>query len=282
MSKYLRIIIVLFVLNSCNNDNSQLKDVWYYPDSKIISTEKVYNSIEDKSQGNFTIIEYDSLGIKNSVYSCKNNLLEGKSYTFYPSGKILKTSNFRDGEEIGVSKIINEEGFLIKEFLYVDGINILMKYFVEYTEIKSYGYKIYPLKNDSASKFEGRIIYDTNMNIIDSVTQYYDVHKGDILKYGETNLNVKLLGTAFKEYKTNINLALGELNPENLSNNRFSLKDTTRIIKSEKNELNFDYSITNFENGLITGLLQLELFSLDGKEKIKDKYFTFYYDLNYE
>ena len=282
MLKYLRIIIAILVFYSCNTDESQLNVVEYYPDSRIIRSETFFSSAKDSILGNFTTIEYDSLGIEKSKYRCKNYKLDGRAYTFYLNGNIERSSNYRNGTEMGVRKFFTEEGHLTTEILYIKGIDILFKNFIEYSEIKSYGYKIFPVKNDTAYEYEGRIIYDTNMNIIDSVTFYYDVHKVDNPQFGEIKLNVKLLGTAYDEYKTNINLILGELNIEDFSNNRFSLKDTTRVIKSEKNNLEFSCSKTNIENGLLTGLLQLELFSLDGSEKIDDIYFTFYYDLNSE
>ena len=282
MLKYLRIIIAIFVFYSCDTDESQLNVVEYYPDSKIIRSETFFNSAKDSILGNFTTIEYDSLGIEKSKYRCKNYKLDGRAYTFYSNGNIERSSNFKSGKETGVRKIFTEEGHLTNEILVINGKDILWKVFIEYTKIKSYGYKIYPVRNHTAYEYEGRIIYDTLMNIIDSVTFYYDIHKVDSLKSGEIKLNVKILGTAYDEYKTNINLILGELNVDDISNNKNSLRDTTRIIESEKNDLEFTICQTNIENNLLTGLLQLELFSLDGSEKIDDIYFTFYYDLNSE
>ena len=280
MLKYLKIIIAIFFLNNCDTGHHQLREVVYYPDSKIISSEKLFNSDEDKMLGNFTTIDYDSLGIKKSTYRTKNNLLDGASYMFYSNGNIKNIVNFRNGEVTGVRKKFTKEGHLIVEMLSIDGRDILWKNFIEYSEIKSYGYKIFPIWNDTVYDYEGRIIYDTNMNIIDSVTFYYDVQRVNSPNSEDIKLKVKLLGAAYEEYKTNINLVLGELNIEDFSNNRYNLLDTIGIIKSDKNELEFSCGQFNYTDDLITGLLQLELYSLDGKEKIRDKYFTFYYDLN--
>jgi len=280
MLKYLRIIITIFVFYSCNTDESELNIVEYYPHSKIIRSETFFNSAKDSILGNFITIEYDSLGTKKSKYRCKNYKLDGRAYSFYSNGNIEKSSNFKNGKETGVRKFFTVEGHLNTEILCIKGIDILFKKFIEYTVPKSYGYKIFPIRNDTAFEYEGRIIYDTNMIIIDSVTFYYDVHKVNEYSFEDVKLKVKLLGTAYNEYKTNINLVLGKLNIEDFSNNRYNLLDTIGIIKSDKNELEFSCGQFNYTDDLITGLLQLELYSLDGKEKIRDKYFTFYYDLN--
>jgi len=278
MTKYIKIVIAIFVLYGCNNENNQLKEVKYYPDSKVIKSEKFFDSFEDKKLGNYIMFEYDSLGVKKCVCRCKNNILDGRGYMFYTNGNIKRIVNYRNGVANGIRKKFTEKGHMTIEILSINGRDILWKNFIEYTVPKSYGYKIFPVRNDTAFEYEGRIIYDTNMNIIDSVTFYYDVYKVNDPSFEDVKLKVKLLGTAYNKYKTNINLMLGELNIENFS--RYILLDTIGIIKSDKNELEFSCGQFKYTDDLITGLLQLELYSLDGKEKIRDKYFTFYYDLN--
>ncbi|NPD44853.1 hypothetical protein [Lentimicrobium sp. S6] len=282
MSKYLKLIIIIIVFNACNNEGDILKKVEYYSESKVIRSERFFNSFEDDSLGNVTIVEYDRVGNKKAKYELKNFLVNGRAFTFYPNGNIKRTSNFKKGIEFGVRKDFTEKGDINNEILSVKGIEILFKDYKEYSNPKLIECKIYPVRNDTAFDYEGRIIYDTNMNVIDSLTFYYDVLKVSSQTSGVIKLNVVFLGTAYNEYKTNINLLLGELNVECFSNGKNMLKDTTRVIKSNKNELEFSYNKSDIENDLLTGLLQLELYSLDGKEKIRDVYFTFYYDLNSE
>ena len=279
--KNLIIIIAIFVFYSCKNE---LKETEYYPNNNVVKAEKLYNSIEDKRQGNYACFSYDSIGLKKSLQNYYNNQLNGKMIFYDTNGNIERITIFRNGEKSGVTRLFTEDGYLNKEILYINGKDVILKHFVMYSAPKSYGFRIYPLFYDTIKEYdyEGRIIYDTNMNVIDSVTFYYDVQKINDPSFEDAKLKVKLLGTAYNEYKTNINLILGELNIEGFSNNRYSLIDTIGIIKSDKNELEFSYGQFNYTDDLITGLLQMELYSLDGKEKIRDLYFTFYYDLNYD
>lgn len=278
MIKHTGIIILIAFLTSCN---SIVEDVEYYSNTDIIKSKKIYNSIEDKKLGNYVYFEYDSIGLKKTVLNYKKNKLNGNAYFYYPNGNIKSSTRYLNDKEFGVIKVYTEKGNLNKELLCINDRDVIIKVFMKYSEIKSFGFRIFPLFNDTINEYdyEGRIIYDTNMNIIDSVTFYYDIQKKE--KFGDDHiLKVKLLGEAFRNFSTNINLFLGELDLNDFSNGKYSLRDTIGIVKSNKNELEFNYDQFNFENGLVTGLLQLELYSNDCKEKIRDKYFIFYYDLS--
>jgi len=278
MNKYFKTIIIILLLYNCT---SNLKEIEYFPNSNVVSLERYYKSSENKELGNYLCILYDSIGNKKAELNYKNNQLNGNVFLFYSNGKLERSTKYLNDVENGIVKIFTENGNLVKEILCLNGKDVLIKLFVEYMEVKSYGFRIYPLFEDTISEYdyEGRIIYDTNMKIIDSVTYYYEVNRINSTQDDKNFLKVDLLGTAYRKYKTNINLILGELNLEKFSNNRYSLKDTIGIIKSDKNELELNCDQYIFKNDLVTGLLQLELYSLDGKEKIRDKYFTFYYDL---
>ena len=278
-----KIILIIFVFSSCSYSHKDVVETTFYPDTEFVRSKKFFKSIEDREKGTFNMLEFDSLGNKVFAFRLIDSVLTGKFTEYFPNGKIKYTANYNNGLENGISKYYNEDGFLITEALINNGYPVVAKNFTVFHKSKTKGYSIFLIKNDTIVNTEGEIMYDSLMNnIIDSSTYYYDVKKIKRTQDDGLKLKVSLLGTAYQNYKTNINLVLGELNIEDFSNNMYSLKDTIKIIESGKNELEFSCNQINIEDDLLTGLLQLELFSLDGSEKIDDIYFTFYYDLSAE
>jgi RHS repeat-associated protein len=275
-----KIIFIIFIFFSCSYSHEDIVETTFYPDTDIVRSKKIFKSNEDNELGTYKMIEFDSLGNKLYSFHFKDSILNGKFTQYYPSGLIDYSTNYNQGWENGIARYYNEDGFLITEALIIYDYTIVVKKFTIFHKSKTKGYSVFLVKNDTVIDTEGEIMYDSLMNnIIDSSTYYYNVQKLEKSRDDDIRLNISLLGTSYNEYRTNINLILGELNSENFTNNRYSLLDTIGIIKSAKNELELKCNQFNFENDLVTGLLQLELYSLDGKEKIRDKYFTFYYDL---
>jgi hypothetical protein len=278
MYKYILNLVIILFLYSCT---SSLKEVEYFPNSNVVSLERYYETSEDKELGNYLCILYDSIGNKKAELNYKNNQLNGNVYLFYSNGKLERSTKYINDVENGIVKIFTEKGNLVKEFLCLNGKDVIIKLFVEYMEVKSYGFRIYPLFEDTISEYdyEGRIIYDTNMKIVDSLTFYYQVFKKENIKTDSICLEIDLLGTTYDEFLVKKNLILGELNINEFTNERYSLLDTLGIYSSDMDMLELKLNKADFDNELVTGLLQLELYSQDRKKKIRDLYFTFYYDL---
>lgn len=277
---HFKIILLIYAFYSCSYSQKDIVEKTFYPDTKTIRSKRIFKSIEDKKNNTFSMSEFDSLG--NIIFSfyLKDSVLNGPFFEYFPNGVVKYSANYSNGVENGISIYNNEKGHLITEALIINGAPIIVKNFSVFHLSKTKGYSIFLVKNDTIVETEGEIIYDSLLNqIIDTSTFYYNVNRiTEVYNEGEC-LKVSLLGTKHQNFNTNINLFLGELSVENFSNDRYSLKDTVGIIKSDKNEIKLNCNKYNFKNDLITGLLQLELYSLDGKEKIRDKYFTFYYDL---
>jgi antitoxin component YwqK of YwqJK toxin-antitoxin module len=276
-----KVIFLIFVFFSCSNSQDEIVETYYYPDTDIVSSIKVFKSIADNENGTFRMSEYDSLGNIMRTYNLFDSVLTGRFTEYFSNGNISYTVNFVNGIENGISKYYNQDGFLITELFIKNEYPLIARKFTFFVKSKTKGYSIFLLKNDTVVDTEGEIMYDSLLNkIIDTSTYYYNVQRIDNSQNEDIILNISLLGTKYDEYKKSINLILGELNIEDYSNKRYRLKDTIGIIKSDHNELELRCKQYNFENGLITGLLQVEFYTLDGKEKIRDTYFTFYYDLN--
>jgi len=277
------LVVLVFVLLGCSNLKDELTDVFYYPSGNMVMYKKTFCSEQDKHDGNYTQIEYDSLGNIKRIFNVRNNELNGKLIEYYSNGNIRDVNSFNNGIEHGISKYFNADGFLITEELVINGRSVIWKNFVRFHKILSYGYEIKPLRNDTAFRLEGQIIYDSNMRIIDSATFYFDVVSSKITSNKDSVFfEIKTIGTAFNGYNYNIVLYLGELNTNDLKEGRYSLIDTLNIFRTEnrKNLLTASCRIKPEENNLITGILMLELYSADDTEIYGLKYYTFYQEID--
>lgn len=89
------ILVMLFFVGFCQLTVAQTVNTKYYKSGKILST--FYSS------GNITerVVYFETGGIKE-LATFKDNQPHGTWKNFDESGKILKTSFYRDGEKIGV------------------------------------------------------------------------------------------------------------------------------------------------------------------------------------
>lgn len=123
------LLIIAFVLNSCSNNKSDLKEVTtYFPDKSV--AEKYYVRNDSIKEGRY--ISFYKNGNINAVCYLKNNKLDSTYIDHYDNGQLADSLNYADGDLFGEQFYYYRDGTL-RKYAVVDG----------------YGDVIYALRFDS-------------------------------------------------------------------------------------------------------------------------------------
>lgn len=114
------LVISIFLLGgtfSFSNENNSATIIEHYESKKVIIQDKVKESEEIRETK-----EYYSNGKIKKETRIVNG--EGKTTTYYENGKVETITTYKEGKINGTKKEFDNNGKLLKETLYKDGVEI--------------------------------------------------------------------------------------------------------------------------------------------------------------
>jgi len=105
-------LLIILLLNSCNQDNLKYE---YYDDGTVKQLKEFENS-EDTSS--YKLTQYYKTGHLKRIIHFSDGRPNGKYYTYYENGQLSNETAYNNGKLHGVNKVYNRMGFKIRESLH--------------------------------------------------------------------------------------------------------------------------------------------------------------------
>lgn len=254
--KYLSLI--LFVFAACNKTKS-IEEVVYFDNTNIVKSKKVYKNKASKQIGVYTEYTFTKDGNLYSEKEYENHKPLGLYRLYYANGNVKIESILVGNEVKGVQRFFNERNKVISESFIINNKGVLIKKYVTFIDDSLKAYDIYRLKNDTATRMEGTLIYDSNMNFINRKSFYYKDDIEDTLVLHQKSDFVVTLFLLGENTNLKTSLSLGVLNDE------LSLKDTLCTFTSLEDKTIIQGFITpqNIGYQIIEGKIEIERYSSD-------------------
>ncbi len=222
-------VLIMYAVSSCENNKITSKYT-YYPSGKI-ETKKVFYVPDDTST--YTLYVYYPSGKLRAIVPYKHSKRNGTRVLYYENGNIESIAHFKNDKFWGVVHEYYDDGSDKKKMLIINDYNLLYSSYYYNKENMKKEVWIYPFYDEKGRFHEeiiGGMLYDSNGNIIDSLSKYYKIipDKDTIYKNEKFCFTIKLYGAP--DSTSMLYIYIGHFKNNHL------LIDTNHIFKSMEDD----------------------------------------------